>query len=560
MPSKKKSGTGHGSHLRRAGGTNTRETRANGQKQLHAKTFTRAAGGHRRTAGNSIEKQLFDYMIVVDFECTCRENCDDFPNEIIEFPAILVDIRNGGKVLKEKSFRSYAKPWRNPVLSDFCTSLTGIQQIHVQNAPDLQDVVRNFEQWYRRVIPIGAKVMLATDGPWDFKNFVLKGAVKRDHVMFPTLFYEYFDIRTTFANFFNNGKSIKLNNMLSRLGLKFEGRPHCGFDDAVNIARLAVAMMKEGCIFSYLVALPLDEDAFHYQMDITPLYRRKEGRSGLINRDHVEERCKEAFGEAYYAYGGSVFGRLGNDESEADDDESFIEDPDTIPDIDLEAEIGKLAVVSPDTSDDESVTVEIREQRKEERVKLIVEFLKDSDIYAMMTKEKALQKGSEEGTSHPADEPHDINSMTDIAHNTENNNNVDSDTNTKGTSIMTPEDTALYEKCKKILIEKELLELKRRRKESRKQRLDNRSKTIESLRETKEALNYRRNIAVKKLAEAQLRDTKYILPKSIRRFMKSTRKYWMTVMLLVFPFLCIFVKIVLGGRQAEIDAMIDGNK
>ena len=34
--------------------------------------------------------------------------------------------------------------------------------------------------------------------------------------------------------------------MLTRLGLKFEGRPHCGIDDARNIARITQMLLKDG--------------------------------------------------------------------------------------------------------------------------------------------------------------------------------------------------------------------------------------------------------------------------------------------------------------------------
>lgn len=34
--------------------------------------------------------------------------------------------------------------------------------------------------------------------------------------------------------------------MLSHLGMQFEGRPHCGLDDARNIANVLIRMMTDG--------------------------------------------------------------------------------------------------------------------------------------------------------------------------------------------------------------------------------------------------------------------------------------------------------------------------
>lgn len=37
----------------------------------------------------------YSYYIVIDFEATCDENSHNYPHEIIEFPAVLVDAADG---------------------------------------------------------------------------------------------------------------------------------------------------------------------------------------------------------------------------------------------------------------------------------------------------------------------------------------------------------------------------------------------------------------------------------------------------------------------------------
>ncbi|KEG14920.1 hypothetical protein DQ04_00261190 [Trypanosoma grayi] len=251
-------------------------------------------------AANPLDQQLFDYIIVVDVEATCERDGTNYPHEIIELPGVLIDVRRG-LVDTKRSFRSYVKPWRNPVLSDFCKSLTGITQEDVDKAPGLPEVVERFTRWYRETIPIGAKVAFAADGPWDFKRFIYECSILRDHVGFPGIFYEYLDIRTTFAHNFNRGAPIKLDSMLRRMRLQFVGRPHCGFDDATNIARLAVAMMREGCIFNFLIAIPMEDD-YHYALDGYPLYRREEG-SGRLDPDVVDDIAKQCYGMEYFRFG-----------------------------------------------------------------------------------------------------------------------------------------------------------------------------------------------------------------------------------------------------------------
>lgn len=74
------------------------------------------------------EDQGVDYFCVVDFEATCWEDQDfkSAESEIIEFPAVLL---NAKSLVKEAEFHSYCRPAINPVLSEFCTSLTGITQV-----------------------------------------------------------------------------------------------------------------------------------------------------------------------------------------------------------------------------------------------------------------------------------------------------------------------------------------------------------------------------------------------------------------------------------------------
>ena len=37
---------------------------------------------------------------------------------------------------------------------------------------------------------------------------------------------------------------IGINKMLGKLGLSFDGRPHSGLDDAMNIARIGLELLK----------------------------------------------------------------------------------------------------------------------------------------------------------------------------------------------------------------------------------------------------------------------------------------------------------------------------
>lgn len=72
--------------------------------------------------------QDFHYFVVIDFEATCDKAKNPHPQEIIEFPSVIVSSLTGQL---EACFQTYVRPTCNQMLSDFCKDLTGIQQIQV---------------------------------------------------------------------------------------------------------------------------------------------------------------------------------------------------------------------------------------------------------------------------------------------------------------------------------------------------------------------------------------------------------------------------------------------
>lgn len=74
------------------------------------------------------QHQEFHYFVVIDFEATCDKERNPHPQEIIEFPSVIVSSVTGQL---EACFQTYVRPTCNQLLSDFCKDLTGIQQIQV---------------------------------------------------------------------------------------------------------------------------------------------------------------------------------------------------------------------------------------------------------------------------------------------------------------------------------------------------------------------------------------------------------------------------------------------
>ncbi len=176
------------------------------------------------------------YYVIIDFECTCWEDRSIDAHEIIEFPAIIMNSRT---LQIEYEFQEYVRPTESPLLSDFCTALTGIHQSDVDHADTLEIVLHNFNYFlHENQIH---NFTMCTDGPWDFIRF-LYPETNRKNIPYPDWAKSWIDIRLRFQKSFRLNRRQNVDGMLKILGMEFQGRPHSGIDDARNIARIARAI------------------------------------------------------------------------------------------------------------------------------------------------------------------------------------------------------------------------------------------------------------------------------------------------------------------------------
>ena len=193
------------------------------------------------------KKQLFSHFLVIDFEATCWDRKPGPPNEVIEFPAVLMNVK--GKVIK--TFHHYVQPTEEPNLSEFCRNLTGISQEQVENAAPLGSVLMLFNTFlkslnvkFNEVDLNNCAVVTWTD--WDMK-ICLGYECKRKNLLFPTCLKSWIDLKLIYKKFYNRNPQ-GLNGALQEMGLKFQGRQHSGLCDAKNTGKLVHKMIQDGCI------------------------------------------------------------------------------------------------------------------------------------------------------------------------------------------------------------------------------------------------------------------------------------------------------------------------
>lgn len=193
----------------------------------------------------------FDYYVILDFEATCDQGKAPKPQEIIEFPSVLMC----GKTFKIiDEFTSYVRPLHHPQLTKFCTELTGITQQQVENAPLFPEVMTNHMDWLHhhnlQIHPKGSGSSFAfiTCGDWDLRSMLPNQwrACEPPLRAIPYAYRQWINIKVHYMAFRETKRAPGMAGMMRALELELVGHHHSGIDDSRNIARIAQHLGERG--------------------------------------------------------------------------------------------------------------------------------------------------------------------------------------------------------------------------------------------------------------------------------------------------------------------------
>ncbi|KAF9264868.1 hypothetical protein L218DRAFT_958043 [Marasmius fiardii PR-910] len=216
-------------------------------------------------------KQAFDAFLVLDVEATCDEGSGfDYPNEIIEIPVALMTWKSCGEVRQlvvQAEFHTFVKPSWRPVLSSFCTNLTGITQKEIDIAPDFPQALLSLKSFLadHGLIELATgerkmKFCWCTDGPFDIRDFMVKQSFISQHSLPSWMRGNVLDVREMVWNWCSQGTSqlrkrrkktsTASRNIVAQLRAlelpEFEGRQHSGRDDTRNLSRILAELARRG--------------------------------------------------------------------------------------------------------------------------------------------------------------------------------------------------------------------------------------------------------------------------------------------------------------------------
>ncbi|XP_019449320.1 PREDICTED: 3'-5' exoribonuclease 1-like isoform X1 [Lupinus angustifolius] len=189
--------------------------------------------------------QEFQYFVVIDFEATCDKDKNPHPQEIIEFPSVIVSSITGQL---EACFQTYVRPTCNQLLTDFCKDLTGIQQVQVDRGVTLSEALLRHDKWLEKKGIKNCNFAVVTWSDWDCR-VMLESECRFKKIRKPPYFNRWINLRVPFREVFGAVR-CNLKEAVQIAGLAWQGRAHCGLDDAKNTARLLALLMHKGFKFS----------------------------------------------------------------------------------------------------------------------------------------------------------------------------------------------------------------------------------------------------------------------------------------------------------------------
>ncbi|WP_338152871.1 3'-5' exonuclease [Herbaspirillum aquaticum] len=169
--------------------------------------------------------------LIIDLEATCSDDgsiaSDDM--EIIEIGACWAT--SSGQVLHR--FQHFVKPLVNPLLTPFCTSLTGITQTDVDGAPFYSVVAERLKDFVEANRAPGSIWM--SWGSYDLKQLIRESSF---HNVAHPIALPHENAKKTFAKVQKIGKQVGMTKACELVGRPLIGQHHRGLDDAENIAGL----------------------------------------------------------------------------------------------------------------------------------------------------------------------------------------------------------------------------------------------------------------------------------------------------------------------------------
>jgi len=150
----------------------------------------------------------------------------------------------------ESKFHEFVRPSKYPMISELCTSLSGITQEDINNADSFKVVLQRFDEWFmEEVRPTKQKHLFITCGDWDMMH-MMPTHCSRARVQLPWYMRRWHSVKE--SNYTITGKDCsKMPAILKNLQLDRLQSHNKSIDDLHNIRNIALELANRGLVLEH---------------------------------------------------------------------------------------------------------------------------------------------------------------------------------------------------------------------------------------------------------------------------------------------------------------------
>lgn len=212
-------------------------------------------GQFQRFPGENVVPE-YTHAIIVDFEATCDDHDQPRPQEIVEFPSVLISLKSLETV---DEFRSFVRPHHHSVLTEFCKEFISITQDDVDAASVFSEVLASHQSWLDDHGLSEKNALIVTCGDWDLGTMLptqCAVAIPPVEVLRP-IYTRWQNLKRAFCSVQGRQKAPGMAGMLRAVGIPLAGHHHRGIDDCRNIAELYRTLLRRGGRVEITAELPI---------------------------------------------------------------------------------------------------------------------------------------------------------------------------------------------------------------------------------------------------------------------------------------------------------------
>jgi inhibitor of KinA sporulation pathway (predicted exonuclease) len=153
-----------------------------------------------------VQVVTFTHLLVLDFEAQCRDRPEPAPQpqEIIEFPIVVVEVATGNVV---DEYHTYVRPTAHPKLYPFCTQLTGITQAQVDSGVTIDEALDRAADFAAKYDEYPNRACIVTCGHWDLRT-ALRNECRAKQITIPRLFRRWINVKVVFQEYVNTTQVV----------------------------------------------------------------------------------------------------------------------------------------------------------------------------------------------------------------------------------------------------------------------------------------------------------------------------------------------------------------